>query len=97
MRPKYPPQEGLIGYQFGRLIVTEHLGQDHHRHSIYLCECDCGEKLEIVRTSLVSNRTFSCGCYKSERMSESPNNFRNASKNGRLIRNKNRYFFKGDK
>lgn len=50
-----------IGSRFGRLTVVKR-SNNHKSSTAYLCKCDCGNEKEIVRTSLVSGITKSCGC-----------------------------------
>lgn len=53
----------IVGKKFGRLTVIEF---DHRNdgHDYWLCECDCGNKKVVRRTSLMSGNTSSCGCLK---------------------------------
>ena len=59
-------RESLVDSRFGRLTV---IGLDHYdsRHnSHWLCECDCGNQIVVVRGSLTTGNTTSCGCYRQE-------------------------------
>jgi len=56
----------LIGQQFGRLTVIKRVKQDKWRDSIWLCECNCGNKKEVTGVHLKSGRTQSCGCLQTE-------------------------------
>lgn len=38
------PIKDLIGQRFGRLVVIERVGKGKRGDSIWLCECDCGNK-----------------------------------------------------
>jgi len=51
----------LTGRRFGKLIVLKQLNKRSCGHVYMLCKCDCGNVVEILRNSLVSNRTKSCG------------------------------------
>lgn len=53
----------LTGQRFGRLTVIERAGAKPTR---WLCECECGRKIEINAYSLNSGRTTSCGCFARE-------------------------------
>jgi hypothetical protein len=55
----------LSGKKFGRLTVLSHAGQNSRRNSTWLCECECGERKVIVRNSLTSGHSKSCGCLHS--------------------------------
>ena len=57
----------LIGKRFGRLVVIGRVENDKYNKIRYLCKCDCGEEKTILRNSLVSKRTVSCGCLQKER------------------------------
>ena len=56
--------ENLIGQKFGELKVIER-DYDYERHkknrtSYWLCECSCGNKIILSRTSLVNNSRYAC-------------------------------------
>jgi len=55
--------KNLFGLRFGRLIV---IGQEENKH--YLCKCDCGKELIILKYYLTVNKrgTRSCGCLRKE-------------------------------
>jgi hypothetical protein len=58
------------GHKFGRLTALSHLRIDirpsgRHYH-IYLCQCDCGNTLEVTSEQLRSGNTRSCGCLQRE-------------------------------
>lgn len=58
----------LLGLRFGRLKVTKSLGVDKHRHIMWECICDCGNK--TITTSLTGKKgTKSCGCLQKEQIS----------------------------
>lgn len=59
----------LIGKTFGRLKVIDKMGIKNTNRT-YLCECSCGEILEIVGSELTQGRSQSCGCLQKELMSE---------------------------
>lgn len=64
----------LTGQRFGRLVVKNR-GKTIKRASggtilYWLCECDCGNKVEAVGGDLKSNKTLSCGCYQRKRSKE---------------------------
>lgn len=58
----------IIGDKYGRLTVLEEVEPYWNPSRTYktrkfLCKCECGNKLEIVMSSLRSGKTKSCGCY----------------------------------
>jgi len=65
----------MTGRKFGRLTVIEIQGfiprSGHGRgDSMWLCSCNCGNKLIVMGKSLRSGNTQSCGCLRLERLSE---------------------------
>ena len=56
----------LTGRQFGRLIVLRDTGlKDKYGMSIWLCECNCGNKVK-VSTKHLGKSTKSCGCLRKD-------------------------------
>jgi hypothetical protein len=55
-----PSLKNLTGQKFGKLTVLEK-APSRNKKVYWLCECDCGNKLEIQAYSLTANRTKSCG------------------------------------
>lgn len=49
--------EDLTGRRFGRLVVLEYVGNGKR-----LCQCDCGETVEVEGSALKTGRIASCGC-----------------------------------
>lgn len=60
----YP--KDLIGLKFDRLTVIERRGLNKYNAPLFLCKCDCGKLKEYSRNKLVTHRTRSCGCLKSD-------------------------------
>lgn len=57
----------LTGQKFGRLTVRERLRSDEKRGGvIWLCDCECGNTIEVLTKRLTSGNTKSCGCLKKE-------------------------------
>jgi hypothetical protein len=61
----------ISGKRFGRLIVLER-GEDYispknERQTQWICQCDCGNITTVIRGSLTSGNTLSCGCYNKEK------------------------------
>lgn len=54
----------LKGQKFHRLTVIRRTGSDIRGKALWLCRCDCGNELEILGASLISDNTKSCGCLK---------------------------------
>ena len=69
------------GTRFGRLIVKKRLENkivktDKSETSIpmYLCECDCGNIVEVQGRYLLDGRTKSCGCLRQKNFSKKTSN-----------------------
>lgn len=61
----------LTGKKFGRLTVLKKSEVEHKNHIAYwICQCDCGNVVEVAGASLRSGGTKSCGCYKIDRVIE---------------------------
>lgn len=58
--PRPTPQ--IIGQKFGHLIVIKKVSEKGHTK--YLCQCDCGNSIEVFASNLISGHTKSCGCIK---------------------------------
>lgn len=58
----------MTGQRFGRLVV---IGDTGHRKVTkrgvwYLCECECGNRMQIRKDRLITGNTKSCGCLSDE-------------------------------
>lgn len=56
----------LIGKRFGRLVVIEREGKDK-RHPHLICNCDCGNQISVNVEHLLTGRSKSCGCLRTEK------------------------------
>lgn len=65
----------IIGKKFGRLTVIafHHREQAYYNNGkkngfryLYLCKCDCGNKCITRKDGLLTNKVFSCGCFRKE-------------------------------
>jgi len=56
----------LQGKRFDKLVVVKCVGTNKHRHKIWECLCDCGNKPKITRPNLISGKTKSCGCLRAD-------------------------------
>lgn len=66
--------KNLTGMRFGRLIILNRendlvlpCGQ---KKTMWLCSCDCGNKVIVASRHLLSKKTFSCGCFRNENTSK---------------------------
>lgn len=57
--------EDLTEQKFGNLKIIKRLENDKFGHSVWLCECICGNKIKVLSTNLKRGHTKSCGCKKS--------------------------------
>lgn len=55
----------LTGERFGRLTVIERAGSNKHNNSLWLCECDCGNRVTKSSNLLRNGKLPSCGCDRS--------------------------------
>ena len=60
-------REDLTGQRFNRLVVLYYIKTNKTRNPIWLCQCDCGNKKEVIGYLLKRNTTQSCGCLQKER------------------------------
>lgn len=56
----------LTGKRFGRLIVLEFVGVNHHGNAVWLCLCKCGALKKVLGNNLQRTATKSCGCWHRE-------------------------------
>jgi hypothetical protein len=53
----------MINQRFGKLVVIEYVGSNHYG-KIWKCQCDCGNKHNVVAARLRDESVSSCGCSK---------------------------------
>ena len=57
--------EDLSGKTFGRFQVIkrveDHISQSGKRKTRFLCKCECGKEVNILRQDLISGKRKSCG------------------------------------
>lgn len=56
----------LVGASFGRWTVLAPVSTSRPR--TWSCRCSCGAEREVAETSLVTGKSISCGCYRTERV-----------------------------
>ena len=56
----------IKGMKFGRLTPIRYLGNNKNHVQIWECECECGNHIQTLRTSLLQGNTRSCGCLNDE-------------------------------
>ena len=59
----------LTNQRFGKLTVIkraeDYIKSNGIHKTMWLCQCDCGNQVEVLSHSLISHKTISCGCVKS--------------------------------
>ncbi len=60
----------LTGHKYHRLTVL-HYSRKQNQKTMWLCQCDCGNKVEVSTNNLrhKKNPVKSCGCFKIDKMS----------------------------
>lgn len=55
------------GDKFGKLTVIQKSGVTDDYRQYFLCECECGNEVIVLKNDLIHGRTKSCGCITKER------------------------------
>lgn len=76
-------RQKLEGRRFSNWEVLE-LVEMKRGGAVYLCRCDCGAAKAVHYSNLVSGRTKSCGCQRSQRISHRMKRHGHASRAGGL-------------
>ncbi len=58
--------ENVVGKKFNKLKVLSCVEKNKHGKYLWNCICDCGNIVSVLGSSLVTQKTKSCGCYRSE-------------------------------
>lgn len=58
-------RQSMPGRRFGKLVVAS-TAPSYKRKLMWLCRCDCGRKVVVRGSGLMSGHSKSCGCYRSE-------------------------------
>lgn len=81
-------RKDLTNQRFGKLLVIRYFGKANDGHSIWLCQCDCGNTTRVATNSL-RNGTKSCGCIltkiNKQRNKEKCNFYKHGKTNTRLF------------
>ena len=59
-----------VGHHYGKLTVLSRAGSTKGGAALWLCHCSCGTEIVRYGGSLRSGATESCGCLRSERISD---------------------------
>jgi len=60
-----PPAIKETGKRYGRLTVLKR-GMSVKGHAIWICKCDCGNKVHVEGRELRRGGVKSCGCFREE-------------------------------
>ena len=58
-------QVEIPGTRYGKLVVMREGGRDSQGCVKWVCQCDCGNIIEVSGPCLRQGNTKSCGCVKS--------------------------------
>ena len=58
-----------VGNKYGKLTVVKRVANKNNK-VMWLCQCDCGNTVEVAGASLRNGNTKSCGCYQKEQASK---------------------------
>ncbi len=54
--------DDLVGKIFGKLTVLEYAGKSKYGGRLWLCECECGNKVTVQTAQLNNGQKKDCGC-----------------------------------
>ena len=54
----------IAGEKYNRLTFLEKTNEKKFNGYLWLCECECGKRLKLLKNAVTSGNTKSCGCYK---------------------------------
>lgn len=60
-----------IGNKYGLLTVIDRAENNKNGRARWTCQCDCGNKIDVLGVTLRNGATQSCGCLQKERASMS--------------------------
>ena len=66
----------ITGNKYSRWTVLSYSGKERWK-----CVCECGATRDVIKGSLVSGKSLSCGCFKIERVKEASTIHGHAGKN----------------
>lgn len=58
----------ITGQRFGRLTAIRYVGSNKGQCSIWECQCDCGNVVNVSKNCLTTGGTRSCGCLNREQL-----------------------------
>lgn len=76
------PSQDIRGMAFSRLTVIRRNGQATSGNALWLCRCECGNKITTSGSDIRHGKTKSCGCLNSQ----SPHRYKHGAAYTRLWR-----------
>ena len=67
LRAENSRQSDIAGQSFGRLTAINRVANNRHGQARWRCQCVCGNRLDVVGSSLRNGHTTSCGCFRHEK------------------------------
>ena len=56
----------ITGQRFGRLTAIRRDGVGMCWKPKWICRCDCGREVSVFKCNIITGKTRSCGCLRSE-------------------------------
>jgi hypothetical protein len=60
----------LTKQRFGKLLVLELSDRKYSKRSIWKCQCDCGNTVEVGSDNLRRGKQVSCGCFRDKELAK---------------------------
>jgi len=57
-----------IGERYERLLIIAEGKTDHLNKKYWVCQCDCGNEIEVRGDSITSGKSRSCGCLQKDEL-----------------------------
>ena len=56
----------LTGQNFGKLKILYQIKNNNYKTSLWHCQCECGNTIDVLSCNLLNKHILSCGCLKSK-------------------------------
>lgn len=56
----------MIGKKYHRLMVMQKTSSGPSHHKRFICICECGSKVTVIKSKILTGHTKSCGCWNKE-------------------------------
>lgn len=74
-----------IGNKYGLLTVIDRVASNKNGRARWLCQCECGNTIEVLGVTLRNGATQSCGCLQKQRTSNSNSISEDGNRYGKLV------------